>query len=322
MTLYPKLATFALSSLVMFVSLASAHPRREVFGLESGAAVGTVPVTTVVTVLGPNDTVPPPPVDKSEVNVSAGKTHLDVTNWIRAPRSDQGNIQLAILIDNDVRSTILGQQVEDLANFIGNLPRNVQVGLFYGEYGSATVAAPFSGNHKAVAQMVRLSEGKGGDSPNIYQSLADLVSHWQLAGAVRREVVLISSGIDDLYPGLQDPYFDFMLDKVQRAGVVVYTIYDGSSRFGYSFLGDTSQGELIQVAEDTGGESFMQGPITPISIAGYLRDVTAALGNQYLLTFAADGAKQRDGELRYIDVRLEQRNLKVFYPHRVFIPGD
>jgi len=323
-----KIGTLSLLALLICAPLAPAGARtrppkqgsQEPAVQTARAEAGTTTITTVVTVVGPKDTVPPP-IDKRDVNVFSGKTRLDVTGWAPAQSVDQGKLQLAILIDNDVRSTILGQQLNDLSNFITSLPPNVMVGVFYAEYGAATVGAPFSADHQAVSKALRLSEGRTGDSPSIYLSLADLVSRWQPDGAIRREVLLITSGIDALHPGLQDPYFDDTVDKIQRAGVEVYTIFDGSSRFGFSFIGDTSQSKLLEVANQAGGEAFMEGPETPISISGYLNKLGSRLENQYVLTFTIEPSKHAKGELRGIEVRLEQRDLKVSYPHAVFVPG-
>ena len=283
----------------------------------------TVSVTTVVTVMGPKNTTPPP-VPKGDVNVTSGKTRLSVTGWDAVQSSGHSKLQLAILIDNALRSTIVGGQLEDLANFINSLPKDASVGVFYGENGSATSAGatPFSADHQAAAQNLRVSMGRsGGDSPSIYLSLGDLVSHWQPAPGARREVLLLSSGVDNLDRGSQDPYFDSTLDKVQSAGVVVHTIYDGTNRFGSTVQGDISQGKLVQITTDSGGEGFFDGTGAPVSIAPYLAQLSNVLANQYLLTFTAAPGKGDKGQLREIEIRLEQRDLKLSYAKRILIPG-
>ncbi len=310
--------------LPLFASAGTARATLKPPAQEVGAAPAAEgqTVTTVVSVLGAKDATAPAPIDKGDVSVFSGKTRLSVTGWTPVQNNSQEKAELAILIDNDVASSILGQQLEDLTKFINTLPANISVGVFYGQFGSAVAVAPFSADHQAVSQKLRLSEGRGGDSPSIYFSLEDLVSHWLPDGAPRHEVLMISSGVDPYHPGVQDPYIDSTLDKVQRAGVVVYAIYDGSSRFGASFLGDTSQGKLIQITEETGGQSFMEGTITPISIAGYLNQLAMQLNNQYLLTFTIEPSKNEKGELRSIEVHLEQRDVKVSYPRRVWVPGE
>ncbi len=288
------------------------------------AASSTVSVTTVVTVMGPKNTAPPP-VAQGDVNVTSGKTRFNVTGWDTVQSSGHSKLQLAILIDNALRSTIVGGQLEELANFIKSLPQDASVGVFYGENGSATSAGtvPLSTDHQAVAQNLRVSMGRsGGDSPSIYLSLGDLVSHWQAAPGARREVLLLSSGVDNLDRGSQDPYFDTTLDKVQTAGVVVHTIYDGTNRFGSTFQGDISQGKLVQVTTESGGDGFFDGNGAPVSIAPYLTQLSNILANQYLLTFTAAPSKGDKGQLREIEIRLEQRDLKVSYAKRVLIPGQ
>jgi len=299
-----------------------------VFALPSLASAqatsSPVSVTTVVTVMGPKNATPSA-VAKSDVNVTSGKTRLTVTGWESVQSSSHSKLQLAILIDNGLRSTILGGQLEDLANFINALPKDASVGVFYGENGSATSAGatPFSTDHQAVTQNLRVSMGRsGGDSPSIYLSLGDLVAHWQPAPGTRREVLLLSSGVDNLDRGSQDPYFDTTLDKVQSASIVVHTIYDGTNRFGSTFQGDISQGKLVQITTDSGGEGFFEGNGAPVSIAPFLSQLSSILSNQYMLTFTAAPSKGDKGQLRDIEIRLEQRDLKVSYAKRVLIPGQ
>ena len=282
----------------------------------------SVSVTTVVTVMGSNHSAPPA-IAKEDVNVTEGKTRLNVTGWAPVQSSGHGHLQLAILIDNALRTSIEGQQIDDLRNFITSLPPSTSVGVFYGMNGAAEPAAPFSTNHQAVAEKLRLSMGRsGGDSPSIYLSLADLVSHWEPQASTRREVLLLSSGVDALNPGVEDPYFDSTLDKVQSAGVVVHTIYDGSNRFGSTFRGDISQGKLAQITSESGGEGFFDGTGAPVSIAPYLNRLNQILANQYLLTFTTARSKHEKGELRSIEIRLEQRDVKVSYPKRILVPGN
>lgn len=87
----------------------------------------TVPVTTVVTALGPKFTAPPP-LTKEDIIVFQGKDRLNVTGWTGA-QGEKGALQLAILIDNSV-STTLGSQFNDLRSFIIEQPRNTSVGIF------------------------------------------------------------------------------------------------------------------------------------------------------------------------------------------------
>lgn len=280
----------------------------------------TVPVTTMVTVLGPNFSVPPP-ITKEDVNVYSGRTHEDVISWAPA-QGDKAGLQLAILIDNADSPTALGTHFNELKEFITSQSSATQVGLYYAVSGSAHAEAPFSADHEAVAQKLRLPLGRfAGDSPSVYLSLQDLISHWP-SNDMRHEVVVIASGVDHLDPGVDSPYVDATVDKVQKSGTVVYTIYTGGVRLANaSFRQDIAWQNLVKVSTGSGGLDFFEGFETPVDFQPIFRQLNAALQNQYWLTVAVPRSQSKKGELRKIEIRTEQRNVKLSYPSDVYVPG-
>jgi hypothetical protein len=280
-----------------------------------------VSVTTVVTALGP-DYSAPPAITKGDLIAHSGKTKLNVTGWEPANES-HGKLQLAILIDEAVSPTALGLQFKDLKSFIEQQPSDTEVGLFYAQYGTYTTAAKFSTDHDAVAKKLHLPYGRRmGGSPSIYLSISSLVKKWPGdPGAPRREVLVITSGMDLLEPGIYDPYFESAVSDVQRAGVHVDSIYVGPLRLGLSFFGMIAQGNLGQITSDSGGDAFFQGISTPVAFKPFLDQLNTMLRNQYLLTLQAPASSKKKGELRSISVRTEQAHVKLLYPHRVLVPG-
>lgn len=287
-------------------------------GAQAQATSSKVSVSTVVTVLGPNYT-PPPPIEKGDVSVYSNKTRLDVTGWVRA-HDEKAGLQLAILIDEAVDPT-LGNQFKDLTDFINSQPKSTAVGLYYAQHGTVATEADFSTDHAAVAKKLRLPMGRrAAASPSIYLSLSSLIKKWPSSDA-RREVLLIASGMDLLQPGIQDPYFDAALANAQKAGVVVHSIYVGELRLGLSFFGMIAQGNLGQLTSQTGGDAFFQGISTPVSFAPFLDQLDTILRNQYVLTFTIAPSAQAKGALRSIEIRTEQRKVKLSYPRSVFVPA-
>jgi hypothetical protein len=280
-----------------------------------------VSVTTVVTALGPDYTAPLP-ISKEDVSVYSGKNKLNVTAWEPA-KGDHGALQLAILIDDAVSAAAIGPQFEYLKHFIEEQPGNTEVGIFYAQYGTVATAAKFSSDHEAVAKKLRLPFGRrAGASPSIYLSLSDLVKKWPAgAAAPRREVLMLTSGMDLLQPGVQNPYFDAAVTNVQRSGVVVHSIYVGSLRLGLSFFGMIAQGNLGQITSGSGGDGFFQGLSTPVSFEPFLQQLDTILQNQYLATFEVPASVKEKGDLRPISVRIEQSKVKLLYPHRVLVPS-
>jgi hypothetical protein len=189
--------------------------------------------------------------------------------------------------------------------------------------GSAKAAAEFSADHAAVAQKLRLPLGRfAGTSPSIYLSLQDLIKHWP-RNDMRREVLMIASGIDRLHPELASPYVDQAMDAVLKSGVLVHTIYTGGFRLAESpFLQNIAWQNLTRISGDSGGEQFFQGFETPVDFTPIFHQLDAVLNNQYLLTFATPQSKKKNGELRRIDIVVEQHNVKVSHASQVFVPGS
>jgi hypothetical protein len=280
-----------------------------------------VPVTTTVTVLGPKFTAPPP-LSRQDILVYSGKTRLDTINWVQAP-SQRPGLQLAFLIDNSASQFGVGTQLKELRDFISLQSKDTAVGIFYAENGTVQTAANFTTDHKAAAKALRVPFGPGaGDSPSVYLSLSDLIKNrWPITGA-RREVLLISNGVDRLDRGPQSPYVANSIEDAQKAGVVVHAIYtDGGPRFGETLRGQFAQTNLVQLTDGSGGYNFFEGVSTPVSFAPYLKQLDMALHNQYLLTFAIERSKKEKGELRSIEIRTEQRNVQFKYPKQVLVSG-
>jgi hypothetical protein len=280
-----------------------------------------IPLTTTVTVLGPKFTAPPP-LTRQDVLVFSRKTRLDVINWTPA-QGQKAPLQLAIVIDNSASQLGVGSQLQDIAGFISLQSRGTAVGVFYAVNGTVQTAANFTTNHDAAAKALRLTLGpRAGDSPSVYLSVSDLIKNrWPNTGA-RREILLISSGIDRLDQGPQSPYVAAAIEDVQKAGVVVHAIYTGGGRFSNSFRGQFAQSNLVMLTDGSGGYNFYEGIGAPVSFTPYLKQLDMVLHNQFLLTFAIAPSGKSKGELKPIDIRTEQHNVDLKYPKLVLVPGQ
>jgi hypothetical protein len=280
----------------------------------------TVPITATVTVLGTNGK-PAPPVPQQDVTVHSGNKVLKVTGWEHA-QGPQGPLQLALLIDENIRTTLVGEQLNDIANFIQNQAPSTEVGVFYAQHGSAYPAAPFTTDHGKAAQALHLTLGRSGESPSIYLSLSDLAKRWPMTPGARREAVVFGSGNDPLNPGVADPYADASIEDVLKAGLTIHAIPIAGTRYSDSFRGNISTGKLIELSDATGGETIGGDLGAPVSLTPYLNQLDEILHNQYLLTFLIQPSGKKKGELRDIEVKVEERELKVVAPKRVLVPGS
>jgi hypothetical protein len=283
-------------------------------------ASSTADITTVVTALGPNFSAPPP-ITKQDVAVYITNDRQTVKSWEPA-KGDNAGLQFAILIDDDDSPEAIGQHFSEIRDFINSQPSTTQVGLFYAMSGAAQTAAEFSIDHGAVARKLRLPLGQfAGESPSVYLSLQDLIKHWP-TNNLRHEILMIASGVDRLHPDLQSPYVDEAVDSVLKAGVVVHTIYTGGFRLARTpFFQDIAWKNLIQVSGDAGGQQFFQGFETPVDFAPIFRQLETVLNNQYLLTFTTPRSSKKKGELRPLEIRVEQHNVKLSHASQVFVLG-
>jgi hypothetical protein len=287
---------------------------------QAASPAGTVPVTTVVTVLGPKFNAPPP-LGKEDVIVHAEKTRVDVTGWVAA-QGEHAGLELAILID-DVVSTDIGLQFKDLATFITDQQKTTKVGLFYADNGTIQAASQFNIDHVAVAKTLRLPLGRYAAYSSIYLSMMDLIKRWPSTGD-RREILLISDGIDRFrgdFPESTD--LESTIANAEKAGIMIHTLYStGVGRVARNmFRSNLGQSNLAKITDATGGEAFFQGLQTPISFGPYLQQLDMVLRNQYWLTFAMPRSKKAKGDLRRFRVTTEQRNVEISAAQEVFVPG-
>jgi hypothetical protein len=280
------------------------------------AEVSNVPVTTVVTVLGPNYTAPPA-VGKTDVVVHTGDRRADVVGW-DAAQGEKSALQLAIVIDE---LSNIGPQLDDLRKFVQAQSKETSVGLFYAQNGITQVVAPFSTDHDAVAKKVRITSGFPGASTSIYLSLMDVMK--KFSGGGRHEILVIADGIDRFRGDPNSPDVDLTIEKAQKAGIVIHTLYArGPDRAARNlFRSNYGQSNLAQMTDETGGESFFQGLDTPISFAPFLEQLDMVLHNQYFLTFTTPRSSKKGGELRGFRTSTEQRNVEISHARDVLVPG-
>ncbi|HTU41217.1 MAG TPA: hypothetical protein VMF10_05880 [Candidatus Aquilonibacter sp.] len=279
-----------------------------------------VPVHTVVTV-EPHKGSNPPAISQQDVLVTEGKDHDPVSEWMPA-QGDHAALQFFILIDDGANMS-LGTEIEALRKFILAQPPTTEIGVAYMENGTAQMAQNLTTDHEAAAKALHLPSGIAGINGSPYFSLSDLIKRWP-AGAPRREVLMISDGIDRYYGvgDFDDPYLSATIDDALRAGIIVSAIYTpGLGHFGHDFY-MTYWGQLYmaRLADQTGGESYYIGFTgAPVSFTPYLDQQSNRLTHQYFLTFLAKPPKKAG--LQRVRIATEVPNVDLIAPKRVWVPA-
>jgi len=281
---------------------------------------GSVPVQTIITLEARHDHEKDvPPIRREDVMALERHERLQVTDLVPLQGENAG-LELFFLLD-DGSSASLGSQLSDLRHFIEAQPATTSIGIAYMRNGTAMVAQDLTAHHgdAAKALWLPLSFPEAMASP--YLSLSDLIKRWP-ATSKRREVVLITSGIDPLGGmGAINPYMDSAIEDAQRHGIVVYAIYTtAAGHGGHSFFRmNWAQSHLAQIAEETGGEAYMLGFGHPVSFALYLDEIAVRLAHQWPVTLLL--RPENKGAFRDVRFSTELADGELISASKVYVPA-
>jgi hypothetical protein len=229
-------------------------------------------------------------------------------------------MQLLLLLDDSARATF-DTELPTLKQFIVSLPANTEVAVAYMRNGMAAFTQNFTSDHTMAANSIRIAFGPGGADVSPYDSLTDAVKKWPASNAARKEVIMISSGIEGLGGGYMpdNPYVNAGITSAQKAGIVVYTIYDPSvGHLGHAFWRNTwGQNFLSQLSDETGGEFYTIGFGSPVSFQPFLQQILIHMEHQYLLRFEAK-PEQKSG-LQPVRIAVIEKDVSIAAPDKVFV---
>jgi VWFA-related protein len=295
------------------------------FAIAGGSSVAQnagapgVPVSVTITA-EPRHGKVVPSLSKNDLAVSQGKDKRPVLDLKPLGQQNQ-TMQLLMLISDSSRGTF-DTEINTLKQFVNSLPASTEIGIGYMRNGTNQMVANFTRDHATAANSIRLVSGPGGADVSPYDSLSEAIKNWPKTAAERREVIMISSGTEGLGGGFtsDNPYVTRAVSDAQKAGVIVYTIYTpGAGHYGHGYWRSTwGQNFLSQLADETGGESYMLGfGSSPVSFQPYLQSISENLKHQYRLTFEAKPEKKAG--LQPFQVQAVEKNATIAAPDRVFV---
>ena len=313
---------------LLVVGVGTASPQEK-------AAAGAVQVHVVITAEAARDDSEAPVLRQGDVRVMKGKTVLQVSQLIPA-RGDNTALQLFILIDDTLDSHV-GNNLNDIREFIAAQPATTVIGIGYMSNAGVNIAQNFTNDHALAAKALRLPRGNLSTMDSPYLSLISLVKGWPPQN-VRREVVMVSDGIDrlrgeqptasQLGPRLGPAYHsmptitpdvDSASEISQRYNVIVHSLYAvGVGRLARSSW-DLQIGlsGLSKLADETGGECFSLGTSNAVSFKPYLERLQKIFDNQYYLVFLATPGKKPG--LQRVKMTTEVPNVEIVAPDNVWV---
>jgi hypothetical protein len=272
----------------------------------------------VITVV-PAKNAAPAAVNPQDLSLKVNGKATNITGLAPLQGPDS-KVELVVLIDDSARSS-LGNQMNDIANFIKTLPPNAAVTVGYMENGRAALTGPFTMDRNQAVKGLHIPMSVPQINASPYFSLDALARNWPSNNPdARREVVMITNGVDNYDPHYDpyDPYMQTAINDSVKAHLIVYSIYwQDSGRLGRGmFATNAGQNLLLMVTGATGGNSYWMGMGNPVSLIPYLDDVKRRLENQYELSFMAPS----NGRPELASLKLKVNNgTKVDAPQQVVV---
>ena len=223
---------------------------------------------------------------------------------IRSFRSETDlPLQVGLLVDasNSVRDRFKFEQ-EAAIEFLNSMIRPKSDKAFVvGFDATPEVTQDFTDNTEFLSHGVRELRAGGGTAmyDALYYACRDKLLKQEQTGPVRRAIILLSDGEDNLSHVTREE----AIEMAERAEVIVYTISTNIS--GMKAKGDKV---LERIAEATGGRAFFPFQIRDVSDA--FLSIQDELRSQYAMAYKpADFAA--DGRYRTIEILAQEKSLKV-----------
>lgn len=213
-------------------------------------------------------------------------------------------LQVALLIDasNSVRDRFKFEQ-ESAVEFLNQTIRpHYDQALVIGFDATPEVTQDFTDDTMLLAHGVRELRPGGGTAlyDALYYTCRDKLLKTPTSGTVRRAVILLSDGEDNLSHVTREE----AIEMAQRAEAIVYTISTNVS--GTKSAGDKV---LERIADATGGHAFF--PFQIREVANSFAEIQDELRSQYAISYKPADLKY-DGHYRTIEILAkDSKNLHV-----------
>ena len=304
--------------------------------------LNAVQVHVVITDAGAQSDTEVPRLKQEEVKVKQGKTFLQVMQLIPA-QGDNAALQLMILIDDVLNTSAVGNNLNDIKEFIKAQPPSTVVAVGYMSSAGVNIGQNFTADHEQAIKAIRLPRGAFSTMDSPYLSLINVVKGWPQQN-VRRVVLMVSDGVDRLrgetpradqlgprWGTVPVPVYHSMpqisVDATsaseisQRYNVLFYSIYSpGIGREGRSSW-DLQLGlsGLCKIADETGGECYSMSTSTLVSFKPYLDQFQKSLENQYYLVFLA--TPRKNAGFQRVNILTELPKAEILAPDNVWVPA-
>jgi len=277
-------------------------------------------VSVTVTATGLHNNTPRL-LTRDDVLVYQEREQLPVLN-VTPLQEGKAGLDLTILFEDSLESNFV-LQLAEIAEFIRSLPPTTRVAIAYIRNPTFTMGQELTTDRESAVRALQVPLGSPREFDSPYLALADLVMAMPDSGN-RRAILMISDGVDrfrgpfePVSPDLEPAY-----QEAQRRGVLVYAIYATRSEpASRSSVGiQDAQGSLTRLAQETGGEAFVEGFSTPAFLKPHLQEFRQLLEQQYLISFRTQLIMTDQYE--HFKFTTKVPDIELIAPGHVYIPAD
>jgi len=254
----------------------------------------------------------PPALKAADIAI----TDATITDWV--PFEGGNNLELFIVID-DSADYDFAVRLQELKRFVTSQPASAAIGVAYIHDGELRIVENPTTDHQLAVRDLRSPSGS--KTANSYCALSELIQGWKTK-SLRREVVIVTAGVDESATGgavCVDA--ETATHDAERAGVVVYALYNPPSDYVSKDWSNVDAGivNLASVSYDTGGEAYFVGHTPTLSIEPFLADITEHLAHQYLVKFRV--TPMPDSAFQTLFVTSATPDRELMKPERIWVPA-
>jgi len=176
-----------------------------------------------------------------------------------------------------------------------------------------TLVQDFTSDPNKMAKQIKTLRAAGGTS--LYDAIYLSCDEKLIREMGRKAIVILSDGEDQS----STRTFEQALEIALKAEAIIYSI--SVNRGGFFGVGDTKNGDRIMkdFSDQTGGRAFFPFKVEDLDEA--FRRINQELRSQYNIGYLSSNIS-RDGSYRKIDLRVEEKGLRISYRKGYYAPGS
>jgi Ca-activated chloride channel homolog len=236
----------------------------------------------------------------------------EIKNFVRETNLP---LTLAFLIDTSesVAPKLKFEQEAAIA-FFQSVLRDKDRALLVEFNSGVDLVQDFTNDSNKLAKQIKLLKAAGGTA--LYDAIYNICDEKLIRESGRKAIIILSDGQDQS----SRTTFEQAHEMALRAEASIYGI--GVSQGGFFGVGEGSgEGDRVlkQLAEETGGKTYF--PFKIEELDDSFRQINQELRSQYNIGYISNSAR-RDGGYRKIEIRLQEKGLKLSYRQGYFAPSE